>query len=376
MKIGILELGDHYEYVYSLCKIFDTPTNQVYVISDKRVVHHLKEWLGVDHEKFFWLTKDDDEGHLNFFNKLTTFIDHKGLEVLVICTIPSHYVYYWAFLKQIHIFAILTLHNLNTWLKPKLSYRLTDLYNYIMVKLILNQVSSVAVLEQNLRNYIKENNLLNKPIFIFPYELWEGFFSKQPARLTQTINFVIPGTVQQKRKDFNLVLDAFQYVAERNHNIALTLLGSGRGSYAQDIFNRCIFLQKQGYNINFYKEFVSVSEFQKVMQESDCIIAPIQLVFAIGCNQEYYGITKSSGSVFDMIRYGKPGIFPEKFQANCDMETCTMKYRDKQHLCELLLQLVNSKDELNRLQDNAVKNAAGCTVEKFRPQFAELKKLL
>lgn len=134
------------------------------------------------------------------------------------------------------------------------------------------------------------------------------FYNKFPPALPQGKHtIVIPGTVEQQRRDYKHIISLLPYLS---HARVIFLGKAGRKELpwlqeAERLFPKV--------DLVFFEEKVSQSEFDYWMKKAHFLWCPIQeKTFFMGV-EECYGVTKMSGNIGDAITYGKAAIFPEAY---------------------------------------------------------------
>lgn len=127
---------------------------------------------------------------------------------------------------------------------------------------------------------------------------------------------VVPGMVDVKRKDFQIVFEALERVsqAEGNPAIELVLLGANRSIRGRILVGRFEKrLKARGVSLVQFKQRVSSLEFDQGLASADLIIAPIKLGIRYKLWREIYGQTKLSGAEFDALKVRVPVLIPSSY---------------------------------------------------------------
>lgn len=132
---------------------------------------------------------------------------------------------------------------------------------------------------------------------------------------------VVPGMVDVKRKDFQIVFEALERVALEGVNkaIELVLLGANksiRGRILVWRFERR--LKARGVKLVQFKKRMSSLEFDQGLASADLIIAPIKLGIRYKLWREIYGQTKLSGAEFDALKVAVPVLIPASYSPSVD----------------------------------------------------------
>lgn len=197
--------------------------------------------------------------------------------------------------------SFLTVHNVNSMLKfPDFNIRkpirsLDTLLTYLCMRfIVLPKFGGIIVLDQRLKNYIKENKFYDKPVFVIPFKYHERMFKGLKKR------FVVPGRIEEHRRDYDSFLD---FIKPED---LVVLLGEPIGEYGKRITERCDKMNFSGYHIHYFKERVDDETYHLTLQNAGTIVFPkVKETHGYGTTKEFYGKTKMVGAYFDAVKYGK-----------------------------------------------------------------------
>jgi len=370
-KIAIIELDYHVECVNTLCKVFlDSPHSIIFytkldiyseLIKDKRFLQY--EWRILRHKES---VKDFI---LNFQDEINT------CDVVFFDTLASNFKFFSeiSFLPK----TIVRIHNTNTYLNPlknlwiKLSffYLFKD-FSHFFRETILNldwyyrakciqKFDYLCFPDQTITDYVLQNKLTDASKVCQPIPLTVNdpiFFKSKP--IDKEFYFTVPGSIDKRRKDYTVLYNAFKNAIPLfKTRVVLTLAGKPKGRYGDNIIKKFKELESDFFHLQTFENRVSQSQFNLVMKQTDCIIAPILKYAKYTLYKEVYGQTKISGSMSDIIQYGKPGIFPDTYPIS-------IVYKD-------VIKQYTSVDDLTNLVLNQVSLRIGLSEEDFKPNSIE-----
>ena len=119
----------------------------------------------------------------------------------------------------------------------------------------------------------------------------------------------IPGSVEQKRKDYLAVIELIKKI-KPNPLLHFVFLGKVKEKKIKLELERLVNKNLKNLKITYFTSRVEQEEFDKLMNVADFIFCPIHKKTDFYLQDEFYGKTKISGAEFDCITYGKPAIFP------------------------------------------------------------------
>jgi hypothetical protein len=160
---------------------------------------------------------------------------------------------------------------------------------------------------------------------------------KHPER-RNVFRVVVPGMVDVKRKDYQIVFQALERVAQEKDGkaVELVLLGANtsiRGRILVWRFEER--LKLLGVNVVQFKNRLSSLEFDQFLASADLIIAPIKLGIRYKLWREVYGQTKLSGAEFDAFKAHVPFLIPSSYSPSAS-RTSLIAYDSLEDLVRLI----------------------------------------
>ncbi len=378
--IGILEYTYHSIYFATLAKITNTPTTKVTLCTTEEIYHRILPHLPNIND-YHCILKNKTESINSFLKRVETYCN-KHIDLLFVNTIQEslkdlpHHLAFNPNCKK-----ILTIHDVNTWLKPKPQFDLirplrtldTLMSTLLIQHNILPKYTAINVVYPPLKDYVECNTTYDKPIFTLPFMLYNPDKKTKQTKQTKQIHFVVPGEIINTRRDHQTILTVFTSLFKKyKQRINLTLLGRPRGNYGATILNHAETLKKQGYNITYYKEFVPETLYDETLQNADVIIAPVKLqTTSLGTIKEIFGQTKASGAPYEAIQYAKPLIIPNGFNMVKELTNSILPYASEEDLQQHLTKLITNPKKLATIKKNAQKNAAIFSLKTQQKYFQE-----
>jgi len=380
-NIGILEYHYHTKYLYTIAKIVKTKKTNVTIFTTSSIFSKLKTYLD-NISDYDIILKEKNESLHSFLKRIEKICDDR-IDLLFVNTIQESMLD----LPRFFFFnpkskMILTIHSVNSWfsMKPELDFKRifrtvdTNLSKIFARLFVLPKFDGINVIYPPIKEYIGNEIGYKKPVFKLPF----GFFNNNYKNIynnndNNKILFVVPGQIEEHRRDYDSIIDAFQKTFEKDKGMAgLILLGYPVGSYGKNIIKKCEKFKEKGYDITFYNDFVPESEYNKVMKTVDFLILPIKtLSSGLGVTKEYYGLTKGSAALYESIQYGLPTILPEEFNSMEEMKSSTIKYRNIDDLSQRIFELSNDKELVTNYKNNALNDSNKLSIDVLHRYFEE-----
>jgi len=378
IEIGILEIRRHVPVLYSFCKICKTKNTNVTIFTTAELFSRLETYLK-DKNNYNFVIKERNESIYRFLKRVKIFCNEK-IDLLFINTIHEttlDLIEYLSF--EIKSKMILVVHHANAWLKPKLVLNIkhilrtidTNLSSVLIKKFIFPKFDAINVIYSPVKDHIITNMGFDKEVFTIPTSIYEDkvFINKEKNK--SKLRVVIPGLIQEHRKDFKTIIPALENLFKRHQEkLRLCVLGMPVGRYGELILKKFKEMKNGNYEVIFFDSFVKDDIFDKELKESDIILTPIRIKTRADSDiEEEYGKTVGSGIVYNAIQYAKPIIAPTEFNMLKELESSSLKYINSKDLEVMIDELILNSDKLKKLKVEAVKNAQKFSLENLQNYF-------
>jgi hypothetical protein len=357
-------------------RVCKTKNTNVTVFTKKtiylRIMHYIE-----DETKYNFVLMGENESINSFLNRVEKICNEK-IDILFVNTIQTSLndiPHYFRFNPKSKM--ILTVHTTNHWLKYKFALGIRNIFKtidanlslYFIRKKVLPKFDAINVIYYPLKSYIKQNTEYKKPIFTIPY----AYSEEKTSGISKDgkIRIVIPGRVEEYRRDYTLALDVFEKLFKKfGTKIVLYLAGRPYEVHGTRIIEKCERLKENGYNIIFFKEFIPEKEYHKILLESDLIFSPLKTEkIAPNGIKEIYGTTEASTVPFESIQHSKPLIVPKDFKVINELKSSTLQYDSAEELENIITELIKDKDKLEKLEKEAYKNSKHFSLDLLQEYF-------
>lgn len=356
-KIGIVEFQhNHYDFVLSVYFYIDRffPFDKVVIFITEEIYECLMvelEYRGLHIDKHKIKLIDSRSVKKSFLK-----IKEYNLDITIFNTIPLgkstlHYINYF---KKNQGRKYIGIHNLNSWFTFG-KKRVKNLIRLYLKREILKKTSGIIVLNEQLKKNIKSKTSI--PVISFPFKI--PIDSLNIKNLNSEVTFVIPGSVEEGRRDYRLLLLTFKKIIKKQPKIKFIFLGQIKSQTVANMINDFELTS----NVTYFKDYVDQQHFNKLMSNATFILAPLVKYFDRSFNTEVYGITKASGAEFDAIKYKKPLIIKSHYIVDSHMESSTMTFLDESDLQNIIINFLSDNELLESYLENALVNANYFTVD-------------
>lgn len=383
-NIGLVEIKCLNHELSALCKISNTKKNTITVFTTRPIfeVAKAETELKGEVDDYEWIFPKKDEGMFSFLRRIQKICNER-IDLVIVNSLR---IWQFLFFKP-RCKMLCVVDDLNYWFRDIKSLKIyfkkiKDFKNNVLRnrKLIANAITGPIIRNSILskydrvmveyppfKAYIRSNFDYKGKIYCFPNRPFQGIISSQDDN---KIRFVVPGMIQERRRDYELVLRVFENLFPKYKNlIELYFLGRPQEEYGRKIISDSQKLRKRGYRIFCSKEYVPPEIMDETLTKSDVIISPMRVKYRSGCVEEVYTITKPSGIFSDSIKYAKPCIVPETYNITEEMKTSFLTYKDEKDLQGILETLIDDKEKLENLKREAINNSKKFSLEKLQIKF-------
>lgn len=366
MKIGIFET-EHFEGAYPVIKLFDTPQNQLHIFTDRPTYRRFTDLLGERATRYQWTILQSGFSRVQFFRQFYRAAKQFRPDILYINTISSNHI---LFALVIRLLAgsrtVITIHDINCLYHDRPSLHPRKLAHYLGKRLLIRWVKEFNVVSDTMIPYLQQQTNGGKVIHNVPGAVFDGRQHAAPA--TGPFHLVVPGTLDRKRRDYSQVWHLLQAAERRQFPLQVTLLGGYTDGYGKRVIAEARDFPCYYTHVHFYDAaVVDQDEFDRQLNQAHFVFIP-SVVNTTICHSipEVYGLTKSSGNIFDVIKHAKPFIVPASLQVPASLHTSVLTYQEAGDLLSLLQSVQQEPDRYAALTQAALRNSQEYTLEKVR----------
>jgi len=249
--------------------------------------------------------------------------------------------------------------------ESKLTWSLRGIIQHLGKKFLISQVYEFNVVADTMVDYMKTKAGSLKKVHNVPGAVFEDLV--QDNRIKDSLHVVVPGSIDKRRRDYDQVFSLLHLAASKKINLHITLLGGFGDQYGSNIIERA----KKNYSpytrLTYYEtDNVNQDEFDKQLNSAHFVLIPSVIHTTICGNiSEIYGLTKSSGNIFDVIKHAKPFIVPAQLKIPANLESSCFKYSNLDELAVFFDRLLKNTDEYNGWQQKAFKNSKEYSIERI-----------
>ncbi len=355
-KIAILEFDYHAEVLNNTLKILAQTDFKVLIFTKQKISGDVQN--DKNNNKFEWYIKEKKTSLRRFIKQNLETINN--CDIIIFNTLASHFRLFLSI--RLKPLKILRIHNAYAYLIPGktfkpvyTSYFIWKDFSHIVRKTIgeldwyfrrkfLHEVDYLCFPDEKIDEYAHKSNIIkdHKTTPALPLASYDPSFEK--TRETEEVYITIPGTIDQRRRNYELVFNAINHLDSKlNRKVILTLLGRPKDHYGQKILSRCKKIKVDKLEIKYFTKRVPFDIFDDVLRNTDFLILPIIIATKYVIYKEEYGYTKISGSINDLIHYGKPALVNKDYPLNERLKPITSQFANDKELANKILEWINKK---------------------------------
>ncbi len=359
-RLAIIELDYHVECLNTLCKVFVSADFEINIFTKIEIASEIRN--SCNYDNYRWHVPEKGENVNKFINR--NFDQINKCDIILFNTLASNFKIFSKLNFQGK--TILRLHNSNSYLAPlkNLKFKLTPYFLYkdfshiIRLTILqldwyyrrkcIDKMDYLNFTSQAIEDYANFNNMLvdYKTCSSIPTTCSNLDLPIKEINNDQYF-FTVNGTIEEKRRDYKLLFESFKILVPKlDTNITLSFAGRPKGRYAENIIKKFKTLENDKFTFKYFQERIPQLQFDELMQNTDCIIAPINIKTKYTIYKEEYGKTKFSGSVGDIIHYRKIGIVPNSYKINNDQKEYIYQYKNKENLADVILSTIKDKKKI------------------------------
>lgn len=366
MKAGIFEM-EHFETAYPVIQLFDMPANELVIFTDARTYQRFQDLFKQDIGRFQWEILSTTGSKWRFFRQLYTAAKKHRLDLFYVSTISNnHLLYAWVIGLLRIARVVLTVHDINCMFNSRWSLRVRPLIHHIGKKALVKRVKEFNVIADTMVDHLRKFTPPHALIHNIPGSVFQG--QQQALAIDDHLHLVVAGTLDKKRRDYVTVFELLKAAEASQLPLQITLAGGYVDEYGKRIVQQAMALKTTYTKIRVYDtSLVHQDEYNKQLDNAHFIFVPSVINTTICFDiPETYGITKSSGNMFDVIRHARPFIAPQGLRISPTIESSCFRYTRIDEIINFLNGLFQKKSEYEQWQQRALVNSKQYTVAKVR----------
>jgi hypothetical protein len=380
MKILLIE-DTHFEVLYSITSVLLFREVTLFILLTPKLRESFNAYPEViNHPQVNFIVQDNPVANKEQANKMAELVREQSIDLLFVVTLQCNFAPFYQLIRKSKAFgakSILSMHNLNTWMSPKVFMHpkktLRALYRHRIAKV----VDAYNVLMPNQVAYLNRFSR-NKPV------LWISSYAlplkDEAVPEAPVFRIVVPGIITNWRRNYKQLFQVLKRLKGYAGSFEVILLGRLEDRWPENAVQKVLYkiseatngkyelhrhnsdmrilrsmldeLVEEQINISYYKEYVTEHEFKRVMMSADLILSPTKPFFYFDGHKETYGESKCSGNIQDMIKYQKPLMLPDAIEAPEDLKQAILFYSDADDMEAKLITLLKEASRQEELKKN------------------------
>lgn len=350
-KIALIELFHHHEVLINLYKILDKDAFQIKVFMPEQLISYSSEAFSPYSPDIF--TKPANQSIPQFIRKNRA--EMESCDLLIFLGIFSHFRFF-AF-QRWRPASILIIHNGNGYLNPMANLHLSTSSFLEFGKDLLRLGKYFLTLDFIFRHQFLKRfdylHLTTGKLYAYPRKRSFHFCTSFPlvyfkensiTSQNDPISIVIPGAVNPRIRDFkSLEIALYQIRSRLNKYVEIIFLGKPLGKSGNLILQSFKKLQTDKLKITSYRDFIPQQEYESKLENASFLILPLPKYLKVGLFREEYGYSNISGTINDLIKFGKPAILSPHYILEKNLNSLIKRYKTSKELETLILDWIENQ---------------------------------
>lgn len=375
MNIGIFET-QHFEGAYPMIRIMDMPGNRLTIFVNTETYRRFSDLFAGDMDRYNWIIKPAGMHNRHFVWQIYKTCKKEKIELLFLNTVDANFILYgWAAALLPAVKVILTLHDANSLLRSSFSLRPRRLVRHAGKKVLAYFCYAFSTVSETVQEQLVNRMGIRKKVICIPGAVFEQQHYIPPVYTTAApLQIVVPGSIDNRRRDYNKVFELLELVNQRALPVVITLAGGPYAAYGSSMIKRFREYSLTHSNLIYYETPVLDQPiFDAAINNAHFVWIPsvIKTVIADGIEEEY-GLTKSSGNVFDAIKHARPVLVPAALTMPATLHSSMFAYSSADQLADFLSAMAASPPAYSGLAAAALANSMKYSADKMRERIRPL----
>ncbi len=304
--------------------------------------------------KINWITQGRQSNRA-FIRKTFRFIKKNQYTHLHIGTLDHNLIFFAIHLLFHHKLKVsMTLHAINT--SRTYAYTsLKDISESVAKPILHRRVENYRVLSPGMTDYYKDT-FKKSNVFFIPGNFTKPKSPDPVQRKDDIFRIIIPGTVEEVRRDYNFVGNFFsKYLTSLTQvsKIELTLAGNASSPYGRAIVSQLVKLTENNrFSVKYFLKTIAQPVYEMLYEDADIVLAPLVIDRNYSKNRkEITSLTLSPGLFIDQLYFAKPAIIPSGL-VQTELQSYNRTYGNSEELFNILYQLMADINKLRQAEDN------------------------
>lgn len=363
MKVAIIE-ADHFQYGLTQSELFENDEKIFFVTQS--IYEEMHEYDPAFCKGQFYIIKSIQDD----YTQIIKTCNQERIELLLLSPVFGAYNAVLQIAKNIKCKKVITIHNLNFWLKS----RFRTPRNYKLRKLkqeIVKNFDYIAVedfIYNHLKNHDKE--LFNKYNFIYiPFTIFHQQKIKRYSKTESILKVVLPGSIHKDRRRYEDVIEVIHHFSKLQAPITFSFAGKALEDYGLWVVSE---LEKANQIKNGIATYFATDKpilpnmFLEEMETSNIVLSTSTTEFKALGTTEHIGKTKPTAAIHDMMSFQLPGLLPKHLEVPENLKGSVFNYSGATELKNILQELLNNPTLLKEWTKQAETNSTYFTAAEIR----------
>ena len=367
----------HYETLPALVELALEQFELISIYADSADVFDSCRYFTVcQSSKIKWITKPASTFNRAFIGQIFKDLSGNNYSHFFINSLDHNLYYFTQKLSGIYrnIHTVLNVHTIHDYTSSRYN-SILNVSESLAKKKLHRIIKNCRVLAPAMPAYLK-SRLPGLTVEYIPGMFYQYFpkpdYSKTPFRI------VVPGTVEGKRREYDIIPTVVNLLAKNNQGkqIELVILGNSNTAFGKKLEKEIREILPSNISLILFDKDVAYDTYSKYYASAHLIWAPVKLnMESIRGVPEINGLSNSAGLIVDFVHYGHPTLIPEGINFNDKLDPLFLRYTGPKNAADKISAIIQTPHVLASQQDNIQSVCSAYTADKFREAFKTLMNL-
>jgi hypothetical protein len=368
----------HYETLPALVELAVEQFEQVTIYAvNQDIEESCRHFPVFGSNKIKWVEKTNDQNNRTFIKQLFDELASGDYSHLFINSLDHNLFYFSQQLSRIgkNIHTVLNVHTIHDYTSNRYN-SILNISESLAKKKLHRLIKNYRVLAPAMPAYMK-SRLKNIEAEYIPGMFYRSF--PLPDSQRSPFRIVVPGTVEKKRREYELIPTVLEELKKRldsSREIELVILGNANSVFGKELEQNIQAVLSPSISLILFDRDVPYDTYSSYYASAHIIWAPVRLhMESIREVKEINGLSNSAGFIVDFIHYAHPSLIPSTIKFDDQLDLLFYQYANAEEVAIQLMTFINNPGILQERQQQIRDFCNSYTGEKFREAFKRLMNL-
>jgi len=367
----------HYETLPALVELALEQFEAISIYADSADIYDsCRHFTACQSSNIKWITKPSSTSNLQFISQVFSDLESNNYSHFFVNSLDHNLYFFTRKLSRIYrnVHTVLNVHTIHDYTSSRYN-SILNVSESLAKKKLHQIIKNCRVLAPAMPAYLK-SRLPGLTVEYIPGMFYQPFpspkFQETPFRI------VVPGTVEEKRRDYEIIPTVVSLLAQKNRDrsIELVILGNSNTAFGKKLEKDIREVLPATISLIRFDRDVAYDTYSKYYSSAHIIWAPVKLnMESIRGVPEINGLSNSAGLFVDFVHYAHPTLIPEVINFDDKLDPLFLRYTDPKDAADKIETFLHNPNILVSQQEKIQSVCTAYTADKFREAFKKLMAL-